>query len=340
MFSPFLKSTFMQKGLVLIGVGSLLVAGIVLMMDEPQRLLAQDGPSATEEPSDPTPVATEEAESADVPDPFSDDPVERGRYLVMVAGACQDCHVTASEENQVFSEPLNVTLGGGLVFEFLPWGTVYAPNLTALSEWSDEEIEQAIRYGVRPDGSPLLPPMPYEAYANLSDEDMTAIIAYLRSLEPVESDIPDAEIAEDGTREDIRSVPDFDPEAEFPAPDFSEPLERGGYLVTTVSACVRCHGAVTEDGQLDPSGPLLGQVPLYANFGEFNAPTLTAEQLSELTDEQIRTVLIEGVNPDGEPIFFMPSHIFTNLTDDDVGAIINWLREGQPTAEDAPNDAG
>ncbi len=79
---------------------------------------------------------------------------------------------------------------GGFKFEG-PWGESIAANLTphaetGLGKWTDAQIVAAVRQGVRPDGTKLRPPMAYDYYKNISDADMAAIVAYLRSLKPVE----------------------------------------------------------------------------------------------------------------------------------------------------------
>lgn len=306
-------------GLLVLTLSIALIA--VLVADSPASSLAQEGtPEVTPEPE-------EGGDGGGVPDPNSEDIVERGAYLVRVAGACQDCHYGGGDINAVYEDPLNISLAGGYAFAYGPWGTVYAPNLTTLGEWTDEEIENAIRYGVRPDGSPLLPPMPYELYAGMSDEDMEAVIAYLRSLEVEENEIPAEELLDGQTREDIRTVPEFDPAAEFPAPDFSDPLARGTYLASHVSACLRCHGSMTEDEtMINPEGPALGEVLIYTEFGEYTFPPLVQEELSGWSDEQIYTVIHDGIKPNGEPVFFMPFYAFANLTDSDIQALIAWIR--------------
>lgn len=78
---------------------------------------------------------------------------------------------------------VNALGGGGLKFQG-PWGESVAPNLTplGLADWTDAEIATAVRSGVAKDGRKLLPPMGYGYYAHMSDSDMAAIIAYLRSL--------------------------------------------------------------------------------------------------------------------------------------------------------------
>jgi hypothetical protein len=72
-----------------------------------------------------------------------------------------------------------------------PWGISVSANLTpdetsGLGQWSDAEIERAIRTGIARDGHKLFPPMPFAAYQNISGNDMAALIAYLRSLPAIE----------------------------------------------------------------------------------------------------------------------------------------------------------
>ncbi|MBI5927866.1 MAG: c-type cytochrome [Chloroflexi bacterium] len=293
----------------------------ILVAHKPAPSLAQDG----------TPESTPEGEDSGgnggVPDPNSEDIVERGAYLVRVAGACQDCHFGGGDYNVLYTDSLTIELSGGNPFAYEPFGTVYAPNLTTLGGWTDEEIENAIRYGVRPDGSTLLPPMPYELYADMSDDDMAAMIAYLRSLEPVDSVVPEPELDEGTTREDVRTVPEFDLTAEFPAPDFTDPLTRGTYLASHVSACLRCHGSLAEDGvSIDPIGPANGEITQYTQYGDMTFPELVQSRMGDWTDEEIKAVLHDGIKPNGEPIFFMPFYAFANLTDGDVAALITWIR--------------
>jgi hypothetical protein len=77
-----------------------------------------------------------------------------------------------------------------------PWGTSYARNLTpdpetGIGNWSEDDIVKTIRTGQRADGSPVLPPMPWPMYTNLSDDDAYAIAAYLKSLPAVSHKVPD-----------------------------------------------------------------------------------------------------------------------------------------------------
>jgi len=118
--------------------------------------------------------------------------VERGRYLTTVM-VCNDCHTPGT----FYGAPdYSRKLSGSELGWVGPWGTSYARNLTpdmetGIGKWSADDIVKTIRTGMRADGSQLLPPMPWEMYSNLTDEDAYAIAAYLKSLPPVSHKVPD-----------------------------------------------------------------------------------------------------------------------------------------------------
>ena len=118
--------------------------------------------------------------------------LERGEYLTTIAG-CNDCHT----QGTFYGAPdFERKLSGSELGWVGPWGTSYARNLTpdpetGLGKWSDDDIVKTIRTGQRADGTPVLPPMPWQMYSRLSDEDAYAIAAYLKSLPPVNHKVPD-----------------------------------------------------------------------------------------------------------------------------------------------------
>jgi mono/diheme cytochrome c family protein len=118
--------------------------------------------------------------------------VERGKYLVTL-GSCTDCHTPG----YFFGKPdMSRHLGGSEVgFELPGLGVFYGPNLTpdkatGLGNWTDAQIVAAIRTGKRPDGRELAPIMPYHAFAALTDPDVQAIVAFLRTIKPVSNKVP------------------------------------------------------------------------------------------------------------------------------------------------------
>ena len=123
-------------------------------------------------------IASTEANSQDL---------ERGRYLasIMDCGGCHTRGIFLGQPNP------DLYLAGSEVGFHLPGlGYVYPPNLTpdpatGLGDWSEGDIVRAIRMGVRPDGRPLAPIMPYHSYSALTDEDAYALASFLKSLKPI-----------------------------------------------------------------------------------------------------------------------------------------------------------
>ena len=115
-------------------------------------------------------------------DASKSDAWNRGAYLVEGLGHCAMCH---NENKLVGNSSLAGRFGGGVIDGW------YAPNITpdghqGIGAWSDEEIKRSITQGVRRDGSKLLPPMGYPWYARMTDADLNAIVAYLRTVPPKE----------------------------------------------------------------------------------------------------------------------------------------------------------
>jgi mono/diheme cytochrome c family protein len=114
------------------------------------------------------------------------DKVKKGFYLVTI-GHCMECHTPMGPKGREFE-----TSYGKGGFEFPgPWGKSVSRNITSHKEkgigaWSDDEIKRAITRGVSRDGSPLKPPMGYGFYANMTDGDLDAVVAYLRTVPPKE----------------------------------------------------------------------------------------------------------------------------------------------------------
>ena len=120
------------------------------------------------------------SETLTVAEVSRDDAVAYGAYLAGPVGHCIECHTPGSHGKVEYADHLGA---GGRIFAG-PWGQSVSSNITpaGLSRWTDDELKTMISRGVRPDGSPMLPPMGYGYYKNVSDADLGAIVAYLRSL--------------------------------------------------------------------------------------------------------------------------------------------------------------
>lgn len=118
--------------------------------------------------------------------------IERGEYLTTIAG-CNDCHTPGT----LYGAPdFERRLAGSDVGWQGPWGVSYARNLTphletGIGRWSEDQIYTALRTGVHPlDGHVLLPPMPWPNTAVMTEEDLRAIVAFLKSLPAVDHRVP------------------------------------------------------------------------------------------------------------------------------------------------------
>jgi mono/diheme cytochrome c family protein len=135
--------------------------------------------------------------------------VERGRYLVSIAG-CHDCHspkvdgmMTPDSARLLSGRPVTTQppmqganeIRASLDFTAFagPWGNSYAANLTPDSEtgigsrYDEAAFIKTIRTGKKPEGEALAPPMPWPVYAKMTDEDLKAVFAYLRTIQPVKN---------------------------------------------------------------------------------------------------------------------------------------------------------
>ena len=147
-------------------------------------MLALAGLAAGKPQAAPAASATSEARKA---------AIARGQYLATTMG-CNDCHTPGTFYG---SPDFSRRLSGSELGWKGPWGVSFARNLTpdmetGLGYWSEAEIVNALRTGVRPDGKTLLPPMPWPNMSVLTDADAKAIAAYLMSLPPVKHEVPDA----------------------------------------------------------------------------------------------------------------------------------------------------
>lgn len=117
--------------------------------------------------------------------------LERGAYLARIMD-CGGCHTPRGPDG-LPEQGANLA-GGAVGFELPGLGVFWPPNLTpdptGLGGWTNAEIADAIRLGLRPDRRELAPVMPWQSYAALTDPDVTALVAYLRALPPVARPTP------------------------------------------------------------------------------------------------------------------------------------------------------
>lgn len=291
-------------------------------------------------------VAVRQNKKYDAPLPdlhASRDPsvIERGRYLVYGPAHCADCHADKNQR-RALEAGHEVPLTGGYEFN-LPVGTFRTPNITpdkktGIGRYTDPELARMLRYGVRPDGTAVLPFMPF---ANLSDEDLTAIISFLRAQKPIEHDVVTQEpnalgyvvkafvLEPNQPTEPIRKS--VKPE---PTPAY------GKYLAHSVANCVGCHTKVDlRTAKFD--GPLFGggaEHPSLTNPAEtFTTPNLTPHErwgwIYGWPEDTFVMRMQGGRVHQGSP---MPWAAFKRMSQDDLRAIYRYLQT-VPKAEGGPD---
>ncbi|MBP8002920.1 MAG: c-type cytochrome [Chloroflexi bacterium] len=245
--------------------------------------------------------------------------VARGEYLVNLS--CIGCHgAVGADGNPTGEQPLsggwNISAAEGFGFA----GDMVTENLTPggkLAEYSDGELFRVLRHGLNQDGD-LLAFMPLLPYAQLSDADTEAIIAYLRSLPPVETTGPTGDnlffvgaifygAGMFGTPAPGAST--------VSAPPEGTTAEYGKY-VATFGECRGCHGP---DVTGSPATSVSAAVP--------NPRPLVAE----LSQEQFFEMMRSGIKPDGTPFpETMPWQNAAKMTDDDLTALYAYLTAPTP----------
>lgn len=248
--------------------------------------------------------------------------IERGRHLATAVAKCVDCHTD--------------NLAGKKFIDAGPLGVVYASNLTGgqggiLGRYTDAQLEQAIRHGVRPDGRGIMI-MPSDEYQYLADEDVSAIIAYLRTLAPVDSTYPASKLGPVGRALFVAGKLPFIPAERMDhaaargprtAPPVGATREYGQYLVS-VGGCRGCHGPNLVGGPSPEPG-----APPAANI-------TPAGPIGQWTEQQFFTAIRTGTRPDGSRILeFMPWKSMSRHTDDELRAIWMYLRTVPPVQSPA-----
>ncbi len=269
--------------------------------------------------------------------------IEQGRYLVHATAHCAQCHSTDDRSRPELT--VGTPLSGGLAFEMGPLGTRYAKNLTpdeetGIGRLSDSELARAIRTGVMHSGE-LSFFMRYSA-SELSDEDITAIISYLRTLEPVRKQNPEGEWYLVGKALMTYAFPKMLPRPEAgPAhvPADAEPsIERGRYLSDHVMLCSQCHTGFDMKTFL-PTGPKLGGSLPDRSHGddkdmEFVAPNLTSHPTgyTGMVSEDAFVARMKRGRAYKSSI--MPWENIGNTTENDLRSVYRYLRSLPPVETD------
>jgi mono/diheme cytochrome c family protein len=256
-------------------------------------------------------------------------PVERGKYLVNTILTCQNCHTPKGERGAPIYER---DLSSGLSWDEPPF-KVTASNVTqdretGIGNWSNADIEKALRKGERPNGVRLAAIMPSDFYEIMTPSDMSAVVAYLKTVKAVKQTVPDPiyRIALP------RHIP---PGAEkpFSDADMADKVKKGFYLVT-IGHCMECHTPLGPKGREFETSYGKGGFEFPGPWGTSVSRNITSHKekgIGAWSDAEIKRAITDGVSRDGSRLKPpMGYEFYKNMTNDDLDAIVAYLRTVPP----------
>lgn len=260
--------------------------------------------------------------------------IAKGKLLVFGAAHCAGCHAPGALEEQA-NKGIEVPLSGGRNFD-LPIGSIYAPNLTphatGIANKSDALIARALRYGVGFDNRALFDLMPFH---NTSDEDLTAIISYLRQQQPVENKIAAKDMNLLGKLVQAFLIKPVGPAGEAPVSVKKDStVEYGKYIATSVANCRGCHtnrNLMTGEfiGE-DFAGGLKFDTKTDSGTYSITTPNLTPHATGLITGWTSDQFIARFRIGKGIPDSHMPWGSFSTMSDVELKAIYKFLQTVKP----------
>jgi mono/diheme cytochrome c family protein len=263
--------------------------------------------------------------------------IARGEAIAHGAGHCVNCH-TPSDDDKAIAAGAMPPFTGGREFD-LPFGKVYTPNLTpdvetGIGRRTDAELARVLRYGVHADGRAVLPFMEFH---HLSDEDLSALISYLRAQKPIRNAVPKHQLNLIGKAVMAFAIKPIGPKTQplqfTPAPEAT--IARGEYIANSVAGCAACH---TKRNPLDGSfiGERFAGGMVFDDGGEkvLVSPNLTPSKYGRITswsEDQFVGRFGAGV---GIPNTHMPWRQYQRLSETDLRAIYRYLKSLPPVDVD------
>lgn len=274
--------------------------------------------------------------------------VARGESLFKTSLTCWECHSGGNA---------NAAPSGGMKFDLTilnpALGVFYAPNITpdvetGIGSWTDGEIIRAIREGIRKDGRVLFPIMPVDPLNGLSDNDVLALVAYLRSLPPVRNDVPEREPTL--FTKTLMTFGVIGPMKQLTEPVIAPPRaitpEYGAYVARHASLCADCHtprnlmnGDFYYDSLLAGSSIRFGEgepVPVASFARNITPDTVTG--IGSWTEEEFLRLMTTGVGPDGKVRTRHMPYAYYGLWDSlELRAAYTYIRSIPPVKRSVPS---
>lgn len=265
--------------------------------------------------------------------------VQHGEYLANHVTLCMDCHSTRDWKK--FSGPMipgTNGKGGELFDEKVGFpGTFYSKNITPanLKDWTDGEIFRTITTGVDKFGNALFPVMPYHYYGRMDKEDIYDIIAYIRSLPPLQNQTPEHTL-DFPMNFILNTIPEKASLTDKPSK--SDTIQYGAYLVNA-AACMECHTQVKK-GQVIPELAFSGGRMFEMPNGKAYSANITSDKATGIggwTAEQFVQRFKAYADPANEPEIdakevntIMPWTMFAGMDTSDLRSIYSYLQTTKP----------
>ena len=252
------------------------------------------------------------------------DLVKRGDYLVNTIMTCGNCHTPKGPPAAIAGKDFS----GGLSWDEPPF-KVTAPNITqdkdtGIGGWTDAQIKTLMRTGILPNGVHIAMIMPTGFYHIMTDRDLNAVVAYLRTIKPISNKVADP----------IYKMPQAEhvlPGGENPYTEamLSDKVKKGFYLAT-IAHCMECHTPMEKGMRQWDTRLGAGGFDFPGPWGVSTSRNITSSKTKGLggwTDAEIKRAITTGVSKDGShlkpPMGF---HYYATLTPDDLDAVVAYLR--------------
>jgi mono/diheme cytochrome c family protein len=312
----------------------LVIAALMLLAIAASTFFRTDGSISTAE----GPIYSADSAVAD------DLQIERGKYLAL-AGNCSSCHTAESDGY----------MAGGVAFE-TPFGKIYSTNITpdadtGIGNWTGVHFLNSMRHGIRPDGEHLYPVFPYTSFTKVTDEDVAALFAYLKSIPAIRRETPENEMSFPFNMRSLMSAwKSMYFEAGVYEADNEESAEwnRGAYIVEALAHCGACHSPRNYLGAEHPdmamSGGLYTDTVPGGKLRPWSAPNLTSAPngLGLWPAGEVAAYLKTGINSYVETFGPMNEVILNStrhLSDDDIDAMAVYLKSLPPREADTRSAA-
>ena len=252
------------------------------------------------------------------------DLVKRGDYLVNGILTCGNCHSPKGPTGDIPGK----LFSGGLSWDEPPF-KVTAPNITqdketGIGAYTDAELKQVLRKGIKRNGVPVAMVMPSGFYEIMTDADLNAVIAYLRTIKPISNKVPDP----------IYKIPQGHPvlpgaDKPYTQADLGDKVKKGFYLAT-IAHCMECHTPMGPRGREFASKLGAGGFEFPGPWGVSVSRNITSSKtkgIGNWTDAEIKKAITAGIDREGKPLKPpMGFHYYATVSADDLDAVVAYLR--------------